>query len=50
MTDYEGHENLETAIKCKNFTKWVAEETFPELKGDILEIGSGLGTYSKKSS
>jgi SAM-dependent methyltransferase len=48
MTDYEGHENLETAIKRKNFTKWVAEETFPKLKGDILEIGSGLGTYSKQ--
>lgn len=48
MSEYEGHENLETAIKRKNFTKWVAEETFSELKGDILEIGSGLGTYSKQ--
>ena len=48
MSEYEGHENLETAIKRKNFTKWVIEETFSELKGDILEIGSGLGTYSKQ--
>jgi 2-polyprenyl-3-methyl-5-hydroxy-6-metoxy-1,4-benzoquinol methylase len=48
MVDYEGHENLETAIKRKNFTKWVREETFSELKGNILEIGSGLGTYSEQ--
>lgn len=47
LTDYEGHVNLETAVKRKNFTKWVLEETSSKLKGDILEIGSGLGTYSK---
>ena len=38
MIDYEGHENLETAIRRKNFTKWVMEETFTQLTGDILEI------------
>jgi 2-polyprenyl-3-methyl-5-hydroxy-6-metoxy-1,4-benzoquinol methylase len=48
MSEYEGHENLETAVKRKNFTKWVSQETFSELKGDILEIGSGLGTYSQQ--
>lgn len=48
MTDYDGHKNLETAIKRKNFTKWVMDETFSKLKGDILEIGSGLGTYSEQ--
>ena len=48
MTEYEGHENLETAVKRKNFTKWVMDETFSKLKGDILEIGSGLGTYSEQ--
>ncbi len=39
MVNYEGNDNLETAIKRKNFTKWVMEETFTELRGDILEIG-----------
>ena len=47
MSEYEGHENLETAIKRINFTKWVLDETFQFLHGDILEIGSGLGTYSR---
>jgi 2-polyprenyl-3-methyl-5-hydroxy-6-metoxy-1,4-benzoquinol methylase len=48
LSDYEGHINLETAIKRKNFSNWVFDETASELKGDILEIGSGLGTYSKR--
>lgn len=47
MSEYSGHENLETATKRKNFTKWVFDEISPALKGDILEVGSGLGTFSK---
>lgn len=47
MSEYEGHKNLETAIQRKNFTKWVFEELSPGLKGEIMEIGSGLGTYSQ---
>jgi len=42
MADYEGHGNLETAIKRKYFTKWAAEEIFLKLKGNILEIGSSI--------
>jgi len=47
LSEYEGHDNLETAIKRVNFTKWVYDEMSQGLKGDILEIGSGLGTYSR---
>jgi len=47
LSDYEGRVNLETALKRKNFTKWVIDETSSELKGNILEIGCGLGTYSE---
>lgn len=47
LSEYDGHENLETAIKRVNFTKWVYDEICSHLKGDILEIGSGLGTYSE---
>lgn len=47
MSEYQGRENLETATKRINFTKWVCDELFPGLRGDVLELGSGLGTYSK---
>ncbi|MFY9300356.1 MAG: class I SAM-dependent methyltransferase [Candidatus Nitrosotenuis sp.] len=47
MSEYSGHENLETATKRKNFTKWVFDVVSPALKGNILEVGSGLGTFSE---
>jgi len=47
LSEYSGHENLETATKRKNFTKWVLDEVSPVLKGNILEVGSGLGTFSE---
>lgn len=47
MSEYSGHENLETATKRKNFTKWVFDVVSPVLKGNILEVGSGLGTFSE---
>ena len=40
--------NLENAGEVHNFNSWMYEEIFPELKGDILEVGSGLGRFSKK--
>jgi len=48
MSEYVGRENLETVANSKNFNNWMYEEIFPALKGDILEIGSGKGTYSKR--
>jgi 2-polyprenyl-3-methyl-5-hydroxy-6-metoxy-1,4-benzoquinol methylase len=47
LSEYSGHENLETATKRKNFTKWVFDVVLPALGGNILEVGSGLGTFSE---
>ena len=43
MSEYIGHENLSTMAKSYNFNEWMYKEIFPALKGDILEVGSGLG-------
>lgn len=40
--------NLITTSKADKFTDWMYSEIKPYLKGAILEIGSGFGTYSKK--
>jgi len=38
---------LETASMSADFTRWIYEEIRPFVKGDILEVGSGMGTYSE---
>lgn len=45
LIDYKNHL---TVAKAENFTEWMYSEIKPYLKGNILEIGSGLGTYSRK--
>jgi SAM-dependent methyltransferase len=47
-TDYSGHENLEIVLQSLRFNEWMYEQIFPGLKGDILEVGSGIGTFSEK--
>jgi len=47
LFEFEGHENLEIVAKSNNFNKWIYEEILPGLKGDILEVGSGQGLFSK---
>ncbi|MFN7991901.1 MAG: class I SAM-dependent methyltransferase [Candidatus Micrarchaeia archaeon] len=44
----EGRHNLAITEKADNFTQWMYSEIKPNLRGNILEIGSGIGTYSKK--
>ena len=44
----EGNQNLTAVDQAGNFTSWMYEQINPHLQGNILEIGSGLGTYSKK--
>jgi len=44
----EGNINLTTVDEKDNFTNWMYGEIKPYLKGNILEVGSGLGTYSNK--
>ena len=43
----EGHQNLWTIEKATNLTNWMYSEIKPHLYGNILEIGSGIGTYSQ---
>jgi SAM-dependent methyltransferase len=48
LFDYQGHENLELMSHCHRFNNWRYEQILPALKGDILEVGSGLGVFSEK--
>lgn len=41
-------ENLLVSKSAVNFNDWMYSEIVPFLSGDILEIGSGLGTFSDK--
>ncbi len=43
-----GKEILQSLEEANHFTEWLFDEIKPYIKGLILEIGSGLGTYSKK--
>lgn len=45
---YTGHENLELMSDSHRFNDWMYEEISSSLCGDILEIGSGIGTFSEK--
>lgn len=42
----QGYRNLLILDKAKSFINWNYGEIRPYLKGKILEIGSGIGTYS----
>lgn len=48
MSVYSGHENLEILSKNQRFNDWIYDEISTELKGDILELGSGIGTFSER--
>lgn len=43
-----GDTNLMSISEAKNFTNWMYSEIKPYLRGEILEVGSGNGTYSEK--
>ncbi len=45
--NYSGHENLEAISYSHRFNKWMYGEVLPGLYGDILEVGSGIGTFSE---
>jgi len=40
--------NLAIVAQSDNFNNWMYGEIKPYVKGDILEVGSGLGTFSQK--
>jgi 2-polyprenyl-3-methyl-5-hydroxy-6-metoxy-1,4-benzoquinol methylase len=45
--EYSGHTNLELVSKNHRFNNWMYKEISAGLNGDVLEIGSGIGTYSE---
>lgn len=44
----QGKQNLSNTDKANLFVDWMYGEVKPFLNGNILEVGSGIGTYSKK--
>ena len=46
--EYSAQTNLELDAQSHRFTRWLYNEVSAGLKGDVLEIGSGIGTYSEK--
>jgi SAM-dependent methyltransferase len=48
LPDYVGHENLELMSRSHRFIEWMYGEIKPVLHGDVLEVGSGIGTFSEK--
>ncbi len=48
LPDYVGHENLELISQSHRFNDWMYGEIKPVLHGDVLEVGSGIGTFSEK--
>lgn len=47
FSDAVGHHTLDVIAKAGRFNRWMYETIKPYLKGDILEIGSGIGNISK---
>lgn len=45
-SDQHGYETLETISKADQFNKWMFDTIRPFIKGNILEIGSGIGNIS----
>jgi 2-polyprenyl-3-methyl-5-hydroxy-6-metoxy-1,4-benzoquinol methylase len=45
--DITGEQTLIALSKVMAFNEWMGEQIFPWLKGDVLEIGSGIGNLSE---
>ena len=39
--------NLQRMAEARNFVEWMYSEVKPHVRGDVLEVGSGIGTYSE---
>lgn len=46
INDPVGYDTLETISKARHFNKWMYDTIHPFIKGNILEIGSGVGNIS----
>lgn len=45
--DY-GKQTLEKMDEAKNYANWLLAQIRPYLKGEVLEVGCGLGTFTKR--
>lgn len=45
--DIEGEATLRAIANADKFNYWMYEQMLPFIKGDVLEIGSGIGNISK---
>jgi 2-polyprenyl-3-methyl-5-hydroxy-6-metoxy-1,4-benzoquinol methylase len=45
--DYEGHLTLDVISEADNFNRWIYDTIKPYCKGNVLEIGSGVGNISR---
>ena len=45
--DPVGLHTLNVIAKANRFNRWMYDQIKPHLKGEILEIGSGIGNISK---
>lgn len=48
VMDTAGLHTLQVIAKAGSFNRWMYDEIKPFLKGDVLEIGSGIGNISKQ--
>lgn len=44
----DAEKNLEIVAQNERFNEWMFNEIKPFVKGDVLEVGSGIGTISKR--
>ena len=47
LYQYFGHENLESVSQMARFNDWMYRQISPGLRGNILEAGNGIGTFSE---
>lgn len=45
--DHEGHDTLDAVAVADNFNEWMYNTIRPHCKGQILEVGSGIGNISQ---
>ena len=47
IIDLEGVQTLNAIAKADRFNLWMYNQMYPYIKGDVLEIGSGIGNISR---
>jgi len=48
MNDIVGSKTLAVMGEASAYNDWILDAIQPNLKGSIVELGAGIGTFSKK--